>query len=482
MLPGERKKKPAPLLNAIEALCAQASQGADPRNAARITEHVLAQLVCMGTHTVTGLINARGRQFEDWSADYRLYSHSRAVPAQLFAPVLRWLCARQDGPIVMAMDDTLLRKTGKKTHGVKYMRDPLGPPFRVNLVRAQRFVQISAACPGKDGQARMIPVDWTHAPLPQKPKAKASQAQWEQYHETKKQSCCSAAGARRIRHIRAWLDENGASGRPLWMSVDGAYTNGTVLKALPHDTTLVGRIRADAKLYFLPDQQHQKGRPRSYGESAPTPEQVRKDPKIPWKKVRVYFGGKKRSVRVKQITPLRWRAAGEEHVLQLLAVAPTPYRLTKNAKCLYRKPAYLICTDPNAPVARVLQYYLWRWDIEVNFRDEKTILGVGDAQVRTPGAVQNLTGCAVAAYAILLAAAEQCQDSNNKCLHLPPPKWQPQKTQRPTTNNLIRNLRYELWADAIHFSGFAIKNPPNKKKEKRKPTLDSALFYASQFS
>ena len=188
-----------------------------------------------------------------------------------------------------------------------------------------------------------------------------------------------------------------------------------------------------------------------------------------------------RCVRVKQITPLRWRAAGEQHVLQLLAVAPTPYRLTKNAKCLYRKPAYLICTDPNAPVARVLQYYLWRWDIEVNFRGEKTILGVGDAQVRTPGAVQNLTGCAVAAYAILLAAAEQCQDSNNKCLHLPPPKWQPQKTQRPTTNNLIRNLRYELWAGAIHFSGFAIKNPPNNKQEKRKPKLDSALFYASQF-
>ena len=126
----------------------------------------------MGTYTVTGLINARGRQFEDWSADYRRYSHSRAVPAQLFAPVLRWLCARQDGPIVMAMDDTLLRKTGKKTHGVKYMRDPLGLPFRVNFVRAQRFVQISAACPGKDGQARMIPVDWTHAPLPQNQKPK----------------------------------------------------------------------------------------------------------------------------------------------------------------------------------------------------------------------------------------------------------------------------------------------------------------------
>lgn len=26
---------------------------------------------------------------------------------------------------------------------------------------------------------------------------------------------------------------------------------------------------------------------------------------------------------------------------------------------------------------------LWRWGIEVNFRDEKTLLGTGEAQVRT---------------------------------------------------------------------------------------------------
>jgi hypothetical protein len=51
------------------------------------------------------------------------------------------------------------------------------------------------------------------------------------------------------------------------------------------------------------------------------------------------------------------------------------YRLTKNGKLLYRKPAYLICTDPNADIREILQAYIWRWDIEVNFRDEKITLG-----------------------------------------------------------------------------------------------------------
>jgi len=457
-------------------MCRQAGRGLDPRNAAQMTEHVLAQLVCMGAHTVTGLINASGRQFEDWTADYRLYSRDRVVPERLFAPVRQWICQQGEGPIVMAMDDTLVKKTGSKTHGVKYMRDPMGPPFRVNFIRAQRFIQISAAWQGKHGQARMIPVDWVHAPAPRKPGPKANEAAWNEYRARQQQARASAVGVERICRMRAWLDENGAHQRPLWISVDAGYTNRTVLKALPHNTVLVGRIRADAKLHYLPDHQLPKGRRRVYGEHAPTPEQLRQDASVPWQKVRVYFGGKKRTVRVKQLKPLRWRAAGDKHTVQLLVIAPTAYRLTKNGKRLYRKHAYLICTDPKASAASVVQHYVWRWDIELNFRDEKTTLGVGDAQVLTPQAVQNVTGCAVAAYAMLLAAGTHCQ-IHNKGLHLPPPKWQPQKAQRPTTNNLLRNLRYELWADAIHFSGFATKKATTTKPEKNKPSLESALFY-----
>jgi hypothetical protein len=44
---------------------------------------------------------------------------------------------------------------------------------------------------------------------------------------------------------------------------------------------------------------------------------------------------------------------------------------------LYRQPAYLLCTDPQMALQEFLQLFLWRWDIEVNFRNEKTLLGVG---------------------------------------------------------------------------------------------------------
>ncbi|MCP4539679.1 MAG: transposase [Chloroflexi bacterium] len=447
-----------------------------------MTNHVLAQLTCLGNHTVTGLLNTCGRQFRDWSADYRLYSQNRIDPEELFGPVRRKLC-EQAGPVVIALDDTRLRKTGRKTHGVKYMRDPMGPPFRVNFILAQRFLQTSMACKGQDGQARMIPVDWVHAPVPQKPRKTAPEKEWEEYRIQEKACRISVLGAERIRRIRHWLNTNNAQSRSLWAVADGSFTNGTVLKQLPENTIFVGRIRADAKLYYLPkDQPKGQGRPRVYGEQAPTPEQLRQDENVPWKNVELFFGGQRRQLRVKQLKALRWRTAGQNHTLQLLVIAPTAYRLRKNGKLLYRKPGYIICSDNHADLTEVVQHYLWRWDIEVNFRDEKTLLGVGDAQVRTPAAVQNVTGCAVAAYAMLLTAAAQCHHQNQRTDHLPAPKWQRKKSHRATTINLIKNLRYELWARSIHFSGFTVQQQLNTKPKKTPPVLESALFYAARYS
>lgn len=64
------------------------------------------------------------------------------------------------------MDDTLIRKRGRKVYGTGWKRDPLGPSFCSNFVWGQRFLQISAALPDQPiiGQARGIPIDLTHAP------------------------------------------------------------------------------------------------------------------------------------------------------------------------------------------------------------------------------------------------------------------------------------------------------------------------------
>lgn len=150
--------------------------------------------------------------------------------------------------LVTAIDDTLVRKTGTKIYGVDWKRDPLGPAFQTNLVRGQRYLQLSAAWPGSDGQARMIPVDFTHAPTPPKPSKKAPAAQHQQYKEEKKQHRLNVVALARIEHLRKILPDS----RRLVITGDGSYTNGEVIKHRPQNTVYIGRIRKDAVLHALP--------------------------------------------------------------------------------------------------------------------------------------------------------------------------------------------------------------------------------------
>jgi SRSO17 transposase len=411
-----------------------------------------------------------------------MYSADRIEPQKLFVPVRRALTTRlePDQPLVVALDDTRLRKSGRKTHGVKYTRDPMGPAFHLNLIKAQRCLQLSMASVGEEGMARMIPIDFVHAPPPRKLRRQADEQARAQWRQASRESALPRVGAQRVLRLRRAMDEEGQQNRRLWVLVDGGYTNRTFLKHLPERTTCVGRIRADAKLYELPASTNARtGRHRVYGQRVPTPEALRQDQSIPWTHVEAFAAGKRHSFKVKTLAPLRWRPAGKEHNLRLLVVAPVSYRLSKHSPLLYRKPAYLICTDPDASVEQILQTYIWRWDIEVNFRDQKTLLGVGQAQVRHERSVEKVPAVAVAAYAMLLTSATQLFGPTGKPDRLPAPKWRRQQTLRASTQSLINHLRQEVWARAIRFCSFASHTSSHPKPQKLESTLETALFYTA---
>jgi hypothetical protein len=451
----------------------------------RLRHHLLSQLVCLGRHTLTAVTATAGAAFQDWSAQYRLYSHARFDPEAVFGVVREQLHKEllAEEPLVVAMDDSLLRKTGTHIPGVSWRRDPVGPRFQVNFVKAQRVLQLSAALPStQNGSARLIPIDFQHVPTPPKPKRTASPTAWKQYGRAGRQQSLTRRASQRLQALRQQLDADGHCERPLSLLVDGRFTNRTLMKAIPHDTVVTGRIRSDAKLYYLPQNQPTgAGRRRIYGALAPTPEQLRRDESVAWRKVRAFATGRYHDFRVKVLKPLRWRATSDQCEVQLVVIAPLGYRLRKHSKVLYRKPAYLICTDATLAIEQLLQQYLWRWDIEVNFRDEKTLFGVGQAQVRHPASAQSVPALAVAAYALLLLAARKAFPSERLPLSMPLPKWRSHKQSRASTQDLISLLRQELWADAItsrNFSHFRSTGTGNHKSRKLLPNLPGALFYA----
>jgi hypothetical protein len=453
----------------------------------------LSALTCLGRRTVSGLLCASGQQFHDWSAAYRLFEQQRVDPSRLWTTVQNQLFARlpEAAPVVALMDDTLRRKRGRHISGTSWRRDPLGPHFADNFIWASRFLQLSIALPEHPDQdvsaARAIPVDLQHAPSPRKPSKRAPEQVWQAWRTASASCTVSSLGARRIAALRAALDAHpGGPGRALLICVDATFTCRTVLKDLPPRTTLIGRIRKDACLYALPtpeEANHGRGRRRAYGQRLPTPEQYRQDQSIPWQTVRACAAGNTYDFEIKTVTPLRWKHAGGDRQLLLLIVRPVAYRLKQGADLNYRKPAYLICTDPALSPQQILQSYLWRWEIEVNFRDEKTLLGFGEPQVRTEAAVRTTAAFFVFVYAILLLALQQSQLAHKP---LPPPRWQRRKPKRPqqrvSTPQAISLLRACLWSSALGLSnknGFAMIDSTIAKPPQIQFALKSAVLYAT---
>lgn len=455
-----------------------------PACARRLYGHMLASLVSPCRATISNLICLCGRGHLDWSADYRLYAKDRVDPALLFRQVLCEIHAhlRPEQPLVVAIDDTLVRKSGPKIHGVGWKRDPLGPPFQTNLVRGQRYVQLTAAWPGPDGRARMIPVDFTHAPTPPKPPQKAPPAQWQQYKEQQKQQRLNTVACARLAALRQTLP----AGRKLVLVGDGGYTNAKVIKGRPANTVYLGRLRKDAVLHAPPGPPPATGRPPVYGALLPTPEALRTDESVAWQAVEAFAAGQRHAFKVKTLGPALWRKSGAACPLRIIVIAPLGYRLRHGSRLLYRQPAFLLCTDPAMPLAEVLQDYLWRWGIEGNFRDEKTLLGTGAAQVRTVASTHNQPAVTVAAYSFLWLAALPLLESGVPPPHLLVPKWRhPGRGDAPAalhTGALLRALRYELWAPQLRpetFSHFTSPASVDATAQNPAPSLSHALFAAA---
>ena len=222
----------------------------------------------------------------------------------------------------------------------------------------------------------------------------------------------------------------------------------------------------------------QLGRKKVYGNRLLTPEQIRQSDDTLWQNVKAWAAGKSHDFNVKVVKD-RWRAAGKMYTLQLAIIRPLAYRLTNSSRLLYRQPAYLIW-DNNLALEKLLQAYLWRWEIEVNLRDEKTVLGCGQAQVRNPESVKNFPAFITALYSFIhLAAHRSCKKRDDSIS--PRPKWYRAKIrQRITTSEIINLFRGHLWMkpDESNFSGFVENEHKHRSHRNETNPLTAAILYA----
>jgi DDE superfamily endonuclease len=417
------------------------------RSLRRAIEHAIALPCLFGRRTVSRTICALGRSQQDWSADYKVFSRSRWDQDRLFEPVIdEYLARYPKGLVVAAVDDTNLRKTGKKIKGAQWLRDPLSPPFHVNLMYGLRFVQMSMLFQHyKEGDfaPRGIPVRFQEAPPVKKPGKRATAEQVKEYNKLKKEKNLPAQTLEMIRGFRSSLDERGGADRRLLLVLDGSFCNRTMFRAKLDRTDLIARCRKDARLCFPAP----PGGRRKYDPSVFTPEEVRQRQDIPWKSCKVYVGGKRRPVRYKEVKGVLWKRGGGTTELRLIVIAPTPYKLSKNSRTNYRKAAYFLTTDNDTPSKSLVQPCFDRWQIEINHRDEKDILGVGQAQVTSEQSIPRHPALAVASYSMLLLAALREFGPGRPDDYPVLPKWR-KDSKRASFLDIVTRLRADVSNEA----------------------------------
>jgi len=412
----------------------------------RAVRQALGSLVCLGRRCLTRIIWTNGGQDRSWSAEYFLHSRCRWEPQELFRPILKQALEHCPQRLVgVAIDDTKLRKTGRCIPQAFYQRDPMSPPFHVNLLLGLRFLQASLLVPlhrNAPVGARALPIRFQEVSRVKRPGKRATAEMQQQYKEAAKQKNLSRSFVEMGQQLRQELDEAGGRDKVLVLAGDGSFCNRTCFGQIPERSVLLVRVRKDAKLCFrAPASEH--GPRRFYATGKFTPEQVRQDQSRTWKTTKIFYGGKRRKIRYQEVAEVYWQRGAKQRPLRLIVIAPTPYRKSQSKRLYYRDPAYLLTTDLRSSTKQLLQIYFDRWQIEVNHREEKDTLGVGQAQLWNVTSVPKQPVLAVAAYSALLLASLQAFGAERGAAYAQLPKWR-RSARRPSCLDLITLLRKEI--------------------------------------
>lgn len=359
----------------------------------------LAEVVVFARHTVTQLLLALGQTERDWSAWYRLFSQGRfdaeRASAVLVGQTLQHVGT--DEVYVVAGDGTQTARSSAKLEGVGWLRHVRTPPFKVGIHRAQRWFTGCWLVPAEHGYSRALPLRLLPAFTPKaRRRAYPPAKEWE-------------AALAFLHWLRQQLVGLGRAQQRLLLLGDGSYDTLGLWQQLPEGVVLLARSAKNRVLYQLPATERRRGRPRQYGERAPTPQQLWQQTRG-WTRLTLTIRGGVRHLQYRVSGPVLRRGA-PGRPLFVIVVRGKQHR--HHRRPFRREPLpFLVNAVRGAddqwqlplPVETLLFWAWQRWEIEVCHRELKSGFGLGNKQCFHPVAAVASVQWSAWVYAVLLLA------------------------------------------------------------------------------
>jgi hypothetical protein len=363
-----------------------------------------------GKRTVCGMLAGAGLS-RAWSHDraHFFFARARWSADELGLAVAKLVVALlvpAGAPVVVAIDDTLVRRRGK------------------NVWAASWFHHGSAPGPAKTGYGNtwVIAAVIVQLPVMSRPVAVPVLAKLVIKNTN---SASRLWVARRMTEALA----GALPGRHIHVVADSAYAGGE-LKKLPPQVTWTTRLRKDAAPYGLPPQRTGKrGRPRQRGDRLPALTTLAAT--ATFTPVTVTRYGKTAAISAAALTCLWPSVFGTRPVTVVLIRdrSASGYDLA------------LVTTDTAAIAGPVIERYAARWSIEIAIEDARQVFGAGQARNRTARAVERTVPFQLACQAITTCwYATAGHDPADVADHRARAPWYASKAQ-PSTADMAAKLR-----------------------------------------
>jgi DDE superfamily endonuclease len=316
-------------------------------------------------------------------------------------------------PVVVAVDDSVFRRCGRRVYGAAWQHDG-SSPARNKLSFGTCFVTagIIVRLPFCTRPVCLPVLARLHVPgkgTARKPRRQAAPA-----------STVSCAAALVTLLAAAF------PGRAVHVVADAHY-HGPALRDLPQQVTWTTRLPRNAVLFGLaPPRVRKPGRPPRKGPRLGTPADLAASASWTPAVVRIY--GRDQAEDLAGITCL-WYGCLDTATVRVILARDTATTLA------------LVSTDLAASAAALVERYAARWSIEQAFDDARNVLGAGEARTRVRRAVERAVPFALLVHTlVVLWYARHGHDRSGIADRRAAEPWYRSKTE-PAFEDMLTKLR-----------------------------------------